>query len=375
MGSKHADFCRRDERVNLVAVADIVREKAEALALRSGAKPYIDFINMLDRESLDAVFIATPDHLHLQPVVEAAKRRINILVEKPMATNLKDAEKMAVEVKRSGVKFMVNFFMRWLPQFIASKIMIENGFLGELLQAYVVHNDRIDVPLRMWGDKSWVSETTVADFLMSHDVDLIRWISGLEAERVYATSSTRLLRNTPDGYQAVIEFENEFTASVNCNWIASSRKPNLVDGLMFIYGSRGTIQLAWHSSGFNVLSEVGLEAFIEDSTLNELRNIQDLLMDAGIFSRIVVERERGELYGMKSDARGIWVPSQIDGRSPHQIRYLEGSPQSHFIQCLLRDEEPSCSLLDGLRQTEIIQAIKESAVKREAVRIRRIEVI
>lgn len=182
LGTKHVEFCMKHPDVDVVAVADLVKEKAQKLA------------------------------------------------------------------EKAGVKLMVGYGMRWYPTFTAAHVIVREGYIGDPLSATMIHNDRIDVPEEMWGPlaKSWARNSTIADFLGSHDADLIRWISGKEAESVYARSTSKVLGLTPDGYNALVTFEGGFQTSLNLNWIAARSKPNLVDGILLIYGSEGTIQLNWH---------------------------------------------------------------------------------------------------------------------------------
>ena len=90
---------------------------------------------------------------------------------------------MAAAVRRAGVLCQVAFENRWNPPYLAAKEAIERGDIGTVLSLNSRINDRIDVPLSML---SWGATSSPGWFLLSHTVDLARWLSGQEPVRVYA---------------------------------------------------------------------------------------------------------------------------------------------------------------------------------------------
>ena len=282
LGTTHVKFCMKHPDVEVAAVADIVKEKAKKLAGEAGAKPYTDYKEMLKKEPLDAVFVATPDFLHYEPVVTAAEEGKHVYVQKPFATKVEEARGMVEAAEKAGIKLMVGFGMRWYYTFTAAHVLVREEYIGDLISATMIHNDRIDAPEEMWGPlaKSWAKYSTIADFLGSHDSDLIRWISGREAESVYARSTSKALGSTPDGYNALVTFEGDFQVSLNLNWVAARSKPNLIDGLLVLYGTDGTVQLSWHGLGYNVISNKGVEVYFNgEVSIDELFKIQGKLKD------------------------------------------------------------------------------------------------
>ena len=371
LGTSHVKFCMKHPDVEVVAIADIVKEKAQKLASEAGANAYTDYKEMLKKEPLDAVFVATPDFLHYEPVVTAAEEGKHVYVQKPFATKVEEAKGMVEAAEKAGIKLMVGFGMRWYYAFTAAHVLVREGYLGDLISATMVHNDRIDVPEEMWGplSKSWARNSTIVDFLGSHDSDLIRWISGREAETVYARSTSKALGGvTPDSYNALVTFEGDFQVSLNLNWVAARSKPNLVDGVFLLYGTEGTVQLSWHGLGYNVISNEGIEVYFNgEVSIDRLFEIQGKLKEEGIESRVVWETEWGKQERNRNRSRGLWIPGNI----PHKVKHHQGDPQAHFIHCIQKDGEPFCSAIDGLRQTEIVCAIKESAKTGRIIELKR----
>jgi predicted dehydrogenase len=369
MGHTHAKSFKENPKSEVVAIADIVEEKAKNLANIVNAKYYSNYEKMLKEEEIDAVVISTPDFLHKDPVIVSAEYGKNLFIEKPFATTIEDAKEMLNAIEKNKVKAMVNYSMRWNPLFVASKIIMDEKYIGEPIFAHIVHNDRIDVPLEMWGGikETWAKNTTIADFLMSHDVDAIRWICKKEAKKVYAVSCKKVLKFTPDGYQAIVSFEDNFNVIFEANWILARSKPNLVDGFFSIYASKGTINAQWHTMGFDIMSTRGMEvSFNEEVEINDLVKIKKKLEEYGIVCRIILESDwsyQMENREIKEYSRVINIPLEAASppRSPHKIKFYQGDPYEHFIECLQKNIQPICSATDGYKQTQIICAIKESA--------------
>ncbi len=113
----------------LAAVADVspaARASAEAL----GAHAFTEVGEMLAVERLDALYVATPNHLHLAPVRAAAKAGIAVLCEKPMAASLADAEAMAQAVEQAGVLYGTAFDQRRHPAHTALRDAVAAGAIG-----------------------------------------------------------------------------------------------------------------------------------------------------------------------------------------------------------------------------------------------------
>lgn len=377
MGHTHAKSFKENPMSEVVAIADVIEEKAKNLANIVNAKYYLNFEKMLKEEEIDAVVVATPDFLHKDPVIISADYGKHLFIEKPFATTIEDAKEMLNAIEKNKVKAMVNYSMRWNPLFIASKIIMKEKYIGEPIFAHIVHNDRIDVPLEMWGGikETWAKYTTIADFLMSHDVDAIRWICEKEAEKVYAVSCQKVLKFTPDGYQAIVSFKDDFNAVFEANWILAKSKPNLVDGFFNVYASKGTMNVQWHIMGFNITSTRGMEvSFNEEVNLDYLIKIKNKLEEYGIVCRIICESDwsyQMENREIKECSKVINVPLELASppRSPHKIKFYQGDSYKHFIECLRKNIQPICNAIDGYKQTQIICAIKDSAKENKVVEL------
>ena len=375
MGGKHADECVAHPNLKVVGVADVLKGKAERLAGKVGAKAYTDYRKMLRDEEIEVVFVTTPDHLHKEPAIAAAEAGKHLWIEKPLATKIEDAKEMVDalgKAQKKGVKITVQFTIRWYPFYEAARLAVAEGYLGEPSSSSMVISDRIDVPMSMWGgpSKTWAKNSTVADFLICYSVDLIRTISGKEAKTVYARSASKVLKFTPDFYQAIVTFEDDFQVYFESSWILARTKPILSEHHLNFVCSEGTMQYTHANTTFATHAVGGGEIFFsEDSSIDLLREIQGKLSKGGIISRIVWESERESPYGetlkLKECNRAIWIPAD----APHEVTHHQGSQLNNFVHSILRDEEPYVTLMDGYRSAEVVCAIKRSAETGEVVNL------
>ena len=109
-GAWHAHVYHHMPKSELVAVCDLNGERAREIADRYGVQHvYTDYRELLARDDIAAVSIATPDFAHRDIAVAAARAGKHILVEKPLATTVEDAEAILAAVDEAGVKLMVDF--------------------------------------------------------------------------------------------------------------------------------------------------------------------------------------------------------------------------------------------------------------------------
>lgn len=366
MGTRWARKSKEHPKMKVLGISDVVKEKAENLAKEVGAKAYTDFREMLKDENIDVVFVATPDHLHKDPVIAAAEAEKHLWIEKPLATNIEDAREMmkAIEkAQKKGAKVTVQFGTRWMPFYEATRLIIAEGYVGEPVYASHTISDRIDVPLTMWGGpkKSWASYSTSVDFLMCYSVDLIRMISRKEVKSVYARSISKVLKFTPDVYQALITFEDNFQTYLESSWILARTKPLLSEHFLTVVCSEGTFQYSHAETTLTTYALGGGEVFFsEETSIDTLREIQEKLQAEGIISRIIWEAEREQPYGttkMKEMRRCLWIPA----KSPHKVKHHQGGQFENFVNSILEDEEPYITAMDGYRSAEVTCAVKESA--------------
>lgn len=316
-GGLHARVYSESERARLVAVCDLDQARASEVGAKFGAESCTELDKMLAREDIDAVSIVTPDFAHVDIALAAIRAGKHVLVEKPLATNSADCHRIIDAAKSSGVKLMVDFHNRWSPPFCSAKTSIEQGELGSVRLIYYRLNDTIFVPTEML---SWAGRSTVQWFIGSHSLDTVTWLISDKVESVYAVSRSVVLKgmgiDTPDFYEVILEFANGAVAVVENCWIIPNSLPNIIDLKCEIVGSEGAL-------------------YVDGS------------------SHRVLERHTGG-KGWYPD---VLVMPEIRGK---QMGFAAESIR-HFIDCVADDKQPSVTGEDGLRVTELIEAVERSA--------------
>lgn len=239
-GNMYANAIKQSSNAQLVSIAEPVQSTLDQCMVKYDAKGYKDYKEMVEQEALDGIIIATPDFTHCNIVMEAAKRGIHILVEKPFATSSKEAKAMLETIKQSNVKCMVGFENRWNMPFVSVKDAVEQGEIGRLITMNSRLNDTIYVPTKML---SWASKTTPAWFLLSHSIDLSCWLTGKKVVKVQATGVKEKLVNmnidTYDSIIAMLTFEDGTIGSYTTSWVLPECMPMIYDLKYEIIGTEG----------------------------------------------------------------------------------------------------------------------------------------
>jgi predicted dehydrogenase len=230
------------EGVALVAVTSRSRDRAEAVAGEFGVPAWTDVEAMLRDVACDAVAVATPDHLHFDPVMNALRAGVHVLVEKPLATSLPEARTMVQEAAARGLVLQVNYSQRRVPEFAWIREQVDAGVIGRPVMIQSSKQDTIFVPTRMI---SWASETSPLFFMSSHELDLVAWFLGARATAVTAREQRGVLQArgiaAHDGVDALVAYDTGATASFHSSWIHPETWPQLVTERMTLIGEGGMI--------------------------------------------------------------------------------------------------------------------------------------
>ncbi|MGI6610779.1 MAG: Gfo/Idh/MocA family protein [Limnochordia bacterium] len=315
-GQWHARAYSELTDAQLVAVADVNAERAQRVAELYGAEAYQDYRALLERKDVDAVSVVLPDHMHREACIEAARAGKHILVEKPLATSEDDAQAILEAVEQAGIRLMVDFANRWSPPFLHAKAALDEGEIGLPVHISMKLNDTLEVPLHMLR---WSSESSVAWFLGSHCVDLLRWLLSDEVAALRAVSRSRVLReqgvDTPDFYQTVLEFSSGTVAYLENSWVLPTANATVFEFEADIVGSKGRIRI-----------DTAQHSCIQKTT--DRLSHPDVLM----FNEV-----NGKLAGF-----GIL-------------------PMAHFVTCLQQDLPFQVTIDDALQAVKLVAAIERSA--------------
>jgi myo-inositol 2-dehydrogenase / D-chiro-inositol 1-dehydrogenase len=132
IGPTHARWCASVPESTLVAVCDASEPRAREVAERFGVQPYTDYHDVLARDDVDAVIIATPSFLHARMAIDAARAGKHIAVEKPLCTTLEDADALIAAVNEAGVRAQYFENLCFSPSYRMAKEIIAADGIGEL---------------------------------------------------------------------------------------------------------------------------------------------------------------------------------------------------------------------------------------------------
>jgi len=276
IGLKHCSALAMIERATIAAVADVDEKALEATAKQYNAAPYNDFKKMLTHPGLDAVIVATPDQLHRDACVLAAEAGKHLLVEKPIATTLSDAEDIIRATDKAGVKLMVGFALRFSPPYVHAKKVVADGTLGEVVSIFARRLNVITQPDRLKG------RCGVVMFLGTHDFDAMRWILGSEPISIYCESSTSVPSAYPIDNEtfSIIRFKNGVIGCAHIGWYLQTQHPAGRDFKLDIIGNKGSLNLDQMRQGVEVYTASGAKfPSIGSGLHDEDRTFVDCVLD------------------------------------------------------------------------------------------------
>jgi len=329
----HWQELEKEGRVELVAVCDVIEERAKSVAESFGiSKFYTDYEEMLRKESFDIIDVCTQNRLHCPVTLAALEAGSNVLVEKPMATNVAEVERMIETAKARNRKLMTAQHFRFMKPHEELKATVESGKLGQIYTARVSMLRRRHIP--GWGKFHIVSESTggpVIDIGV-HLIDLALWlmdfpkpvsVSG-QAYRMFgdredlvsgewACNYPRPEFDVEDYANAYVRFENDVTMSLEVSWAANI--PEI----------------------FEQLSILGDKAGISANP-------------PGIY---------GYTKEALTDTRFSWLPEQNPDRA--EIR--------HFTECVEKGLPVRVKPEESLIVQKIVNAIYESSEKKMEIKI------
>ena len=327
----------------LTAIAEANPKRAEELrAQHYGCPVYADFREMLNKENLDAVSIATPDHLHREIAVMAAKAGKHVLVEKPLDVTIEGCAEIVQAAKDAGVLLQVDFHKRYDPDHQAIERRVRSGDLGDILYGSVYMEDRIEVPSEWFPQ--WAPNSSPAWFLGVHFYDLVRWIIKSEAKCVYATGTKKtLLRDygidSYDCINAKVDFENGAAFAFDTSWVLPKGFEAVVNQAIRVVGTEGVFECDSQDRGSrSCLVREGMATYNNN-----------------------FKRESFDKYGRKL-LSGYGAESIED--FVHNVAFLKsGGSLNNLKGCWASGE-------DGLEVTRIAAAIHESIKTGNVVRLR-----
>jgi len=312
----------------LVAVCDKIVSKAEVIADKYGIPAYSCLHEMMKTEKVDVVVVLTESGLHAQHTIALAPYGAHVIVEKPMALTLDDADAMIEACDKHGVKLFIVKQNRFNVPVVQLRNALDQGRFGKLIMGTV--RVRWCRPQEYYDQDAWrgtwAYDGGVLTNQASHHIDLLEWMMG-DVESVFAKSKQALVDiEAEDTAVVILKFRNGALGVIEAT---TAVRPKDLEGSISILGETGSV-------------EVGGFAVNEMKTWN--------------FTEILEEdSEVIEKYSVN--------PPNVYGFG-HQAYY------DHVVDCLDNDTVQLVDGLKGRKSLELINAIYESIETGQEVSLR-----
>ncbi len=320
IAQRHAEHINKFGK--LVAVCDIINDKADALAKQYNATPYYNIEALLQNEKIiDVVSICSPNGLHAQHSIMGLKAGFHVLCEKPMAISVADCGEMIKASEQANKRLFAIKQNRFNPPVEAVKKIIDEGKLGKIfsVQLSCFWNRNEDYYKNSWkGTKDMDGGTLYTQF--SHFVDLLYWLIGdIKAVEAYtANFAHNNIIEFEDTGVVILKFQNGAIGTIN--YTVNSYGKNM-EGSLTIFGEKGTVKI-----GGQYLNEL------------EYQNIE-----------------------------GYKIENLPTGNTANNYGNYQGSMSNHdkiyenLVDVLTNNASISTSAFEGLKTVEIIERIYNKA--------------
>jgi len=330
IAKRHAELLGLGEiaGARLAAVCDIVPEKANAFGERFSVPAFSDMDEMARSVEIDVFVVLTESGRHAEHVINLAKYGKHIMVEKPMALTLTDADAMIRACDAAGVKLFVVKQNRFNVPVVKLREAVEAGRFGKMVLGTV--RVRWARPQAYYDQDAWrgtwAYDGGVLTNQASHHVDLLEWMMG-DVETVFAKATTALVEiEAEDTAVVVLKFTSGALGVIEAT---TAVRPKDLEGSISVLGEKGTVEIG----GFAV---------------NQMKHWN------------FVEPEEGDAEVLE---RYSVNPPNVYGYG-HQAYY------DHVIDSIANDRKQLVDGLEGRRSLELINAIYESVETGREVALR-----
>jgi predicted dehydrogenase len=312
-------------------------------------KHYTDYKEMFAAGDLDAVIIATPNNVHRNQAVAAARAKIHIVVEKPLAITNTEAWDIVNECNKQGVKLMVGCDRRFWTHNQWAKKLVEDGIIGNVLMSRASlhehwHNYQNHVAFTKFRLDCAVAGGAAISDTGAHAIDLLTWLNGCKVKRAIGIAKRAAM---PESYTqcddlavVMLEFENGSQGYVSCNRFSPA-----VSQVTELYGTEGTIYTTTDAT--NPFQSWPMAVFT-----NKEYSVED-------YPEILKNFRWPELFWVEDriqpHVRKRWIPI-CPPRHPNNYERMT----AHFHDCVINDKKPLVSGEDGARSIEVMCAVFKS---------------
>ena len=320
MGFNHLRVYSELKDEELVGFSDVSADRLETLKARFHVPAYTDYRELIEKEKPDAVSITVPTSEHEKVASFALEAGVHVLVEKPIAATVEEGRRLIALAQKMERQLMVGHIIRFNPAMQALKSRLEAGELGKIFQIFCRRAGPFPARIRDVG--------VVVD-LAPHDVDIMRFLTGMDPLRVYAETEQRIHTDHEDMLFGLLRFPHGITAALEINWLTPTK-------------IRETL----------VLGEKGLF------------RVDDLMQNLYFYENA---QASGELWSGMKTLRGVSEGKMIRFDLKRQ-EPLKAELQA-FLDAVKSGNQVPVTGEDGLKALRLSLALVESGVKHQVIEV------
>jgi predicted dehydrogenase len=273
VGLFRGEVAARHPQVDWIGIAETNPARAQFVAAKIGADfVTADYRELLTRDEVTAVIISTDEHLHVQPALLAAERKLALLIEKPLATELADSARVLAAIQQSGADAVVGYTQRFRRRWLAAKEKVRTGQLGDvtLVSSRAFMNRLVAID----NYKRAANPERISPMVISgtHALDIVMWMmEGKTPVEVYARSVNHALGpqwNGIDATAGVVTFSDGAMYQATISWALPVVWPGAVYSLdVGIVGTEGVLTIDdTHRDIVLATDKAQLEGYAPDAT-------------------------------------------------------------------------------------------------------------
>lgn len=244
-----------NNKLEIVAVCDVFSEKMEALLAKhdlqtdTSIKRYEDYKQMVAEEKPDLVSIATESGIHAEIALYCIEQGINLIIEKPMAMSIEDADRIISLSEKKGVKVSACHQNRFNVAIQKLRKAVEAGRFGKLSHGSIHvrwNRDHGYYDQASWRG-TWAQDGGALMNQCIHGIDLLRWMMGDEIEEVYGATRQQFhdYLEAEDVGMAVVKFKNGAIGTIEGT---TNVYPKNLEETLYIFGENGTVKIGGTST-------------------------------------------------------------------------------------------------------------------------------
>jgi UDP-N-acetylglucosamine 3-dehydrogenase len=318
MGRNHVRVARELAQSELVGICDADPNTSATVGRLYNVRAFASHRELLDQARPDGVIVAVPTSLHHEVVRDALNAGCHVLVEKPIAATIEEAEDLAALARRAGRVLMVGHVERYNPAVTELHRRLRGGELGRVIQ---LHARRLGpFPTR-------VRDVGVVIDLATHDLDIMRYLTGTEPIRVYAETRRKLHTSREDVLNGLLRFEDDTVGVLEINWLTPTKIREL-----FVTGERGMFRVDYLTQDLYFFENAETRA-PDWSALSVIRGVSE-----GVMTRFAVEKVEPLRAEQHAFVRAM------DGDAADAVTAEDGVAALRLALALIESGERGCTL-------------------------------